>query len=120
MRDLIDLEPTLYRDTYHLTATGKSIYTKRFCRGPGAHAANIRQIRAPCRYCHRRNIRQRSCCITIFEEIAEEGHLSATLKKRLLGCLNAGEILAYVNIEQPSSYPSRDSATRGLQRLVRT
>ena len=30
MRDLIDLEPTLYRDTYHLTATGKSIYTKRF------------------------------------------------------------------------------------------
>ena len=30
MRDLIDLEPTLYRDTYHLTATGKPIYTKRF------------------------------------------------------------------------------------------
>jgi hypothetical protein len=30
MRALIDLEPTLYRDTYHLTVTGKPIYTKRF------------------------------------------------------------------------------------------
>jgi len=30
MRALIDLKPALYRDTYHLTATGKSIYTKRF------------------------------------------------------------------------------------------
>jgi len=30
MRVLIDLKPALYRDTYHLTATGKSIYTKRF------------------------------------------------------------------------------------------
>jgi hypothetical protein len=30
MRGLIDLEPRLYRDTYHLTGTGKPIYTKRF------------------------------------------------------------------------------------------
>jgi hypothetical protein len=30
MRDLIDLEPALYRDTYHLTTAGKSIYTRRF------------------------------------------------------------------------------------------
>jgi len=29
----------------------------------------------------------------------EEGHLSATPKMRLLGVPNAGEVLAYVNIE---------------------
>jgi len=30
MRDRIHLEHTLYQDTYHLTTTGKPIYTKRF------------------------------------------------------------------------------------------
>jgi len=30
MRDLVDLEPMLYRDSYHLTTTGKLIYTERF------------------------------------------------------------------------------------------
>ena len=30
MRDRVDLAPTLYRDTYHLTAIGKPIYTKSF------------------------------------------------------------------------------------------
>jgi hypothetical protein len=30
MRDFVELAPTLYRDAYHLTTTGKPIYTKRF------------------------------------------------------------------------------------------
>jgi hypothetical protein len=59
MRGLVELSPALYRDSYHLTATGKPIYTARFAEvlapllrrlgrsaGPGDPTANASRVSA--------------------------------------------------------------------------